>query len=199
MKKAFIILSIWALAFAGCRRSDSPRPDTIPLVKALSADTTGLFRSGGPSGTIVILGAPADVAVTSRLFSQMDAEDNIDGRPVPDQLPDFSGERFIAVIDTLFRPDTTARERVVVQAWTAAKVSSGIAPKLYVLSTDGLSGFDLDTLYKMCGSRIPVIQAPDSLARVKETARLLRRENLYSHRIAYPEVLTTLADVSVVD
>ena len=44
-----------------------------------------------------------------------------------------------------------------------------------------------------------VVQAADSLERVRETARLLRKENLYSHRIAYPEVLTTLADVSVVD
>ena len=198
MKKALFILSILALSLLGCRRNISSRPDTIPLVKSLASDTTGLFHAAGPAGWIVILGAPSDVVETSRLFAAEDAEDNIDARPVPDQLPDFSGERFIAVIDSLFRPDSTARERVVVQAWSAARIAPGIAPKLYVLATDGLSGFDLDTLYKMSGSRISVVQAADSLERVRETARLLPKENLYSHRIAYPEVLTTLADVSVV-
>ena len=132
MKKALFILSILALSLLGCRRNISSRPDTIPLVKSLASDTTGLFHAAGPAGWIVILGAPSDVVETSRLFAAEDAEDNIDARPVPDQLPDFSGERFIAVIDSLFRPDSTARERVVVQAWSAARIAPGIAPKLYV-------------------------------------------------------------------
>lgn len=198
MKKILFISLILLGALLSCRRSVVNRPDTIPLVKSLAADTTIQFKNPGAAGSIAVLGAPDDVSSLVNYLATLDEVDNIDGHGPADSLPDFAGERFLAVMDTLFRTDSTLRRQVIVQAWAAVRGAED-RPKLYIFATPGMSAFDLDTLYKMRGGQIPIIAAEDSLAIGRETSALLRRDNLFTHRIAYPEVQTIVADVPALD
>lgn len=181
------ILGVLALllTFASCNKRPVVVRDTIPYVKQLAADTTGAFRlvrtyrSAGTKGSIAVIGEPEAAARLASFLLAADQVDNIDGRPVPDRLPDFAGESFDILLDLYNAPyvrmagssPDSLREvtvRNVVNAVDTVAFSNALDPrsrltkarsKVFVLANSLLSEygtFDVDTLFKMAG-REPII------------------------------------------
>jgi len=150
----------------------------LDSVKAIAADTAGVFRqivdAGriGARGNIAIIGEPGDGILLARRFQNMDESDNIDGRPVRDSLPDFAGEVFHVLLDEYnapyshflsFEADTLSRSgldslrelavRNAVYAWQdGAKILVFTSP---LQAEYGL--FDVDTLRKMAGASTVIL------------------------------------------
>ena len=178
-----------ALSVFACNRTPVQRPDTVPLVKTLAMDTTLRLNAPDSKGCIAIIGRAADVDSLSLLFTGIDTLDNIDGRRSPDDLLDFAGESFLAIHDES-RDDLSeeaAREHTVYLASRLLREKPERQPKLYVLASEGITPFDLDTLYKMAGLKIDII-TPEDGDLVLETAARLRKNNLYTHNISLPEL-----------
>lgn len=178
-----------ALMLFACKRTPVQRPDTVPLVKTLLADTTLLLAAPDAKGCIAIIGRASEVDSLSLRFTTIDTLDNIDGRELPDALFDFAGESFIAIHDESGSAlsEEAAREHTVYLASRLIRERPEQQPKLYVLASEGLTSFDLDTLYKMAGYRIDIITPGDGDI-VLATAARLRQNNLYTHRISLPEL-----------
>ena len=173
MKRLILAIGIILLMAVSCREPVTTGRDTLESVKAIAADTAGVFsqivRSGqvGAPGSIAIIGEPADGILLSRQFLTQDRLDNIDGREVRDSLPDFSGETFHVVLDdynvpyahflsyqgdTLLRESLDSLRELAVQhalyAWKKnAKIMIFSSP---LQAEYGL--FDVDTLRKMAGA-----------------------------------------------
>ena len=106
------ILTVLALlvAFVSCNEHPVVVRDTIPYVKQLAADTTGIFRlvhtyrTAGTKGSIAVIGEPEAAARLASAFLSADRVDNIDGRSAPDRLPDFAGETFDILMDLYNAP-----------------------------------------------------------------------------------------------
>ena len=178
-----------ALSVFACNRTPLQRPDTVPLVKTLSADTTLMLAAPDAKGCIAIIGRASDVDSLSLRFTTIDTLDNIDGRKVPDALFDFAGESFLAIHDSSGSDlsEEAAREHTVYLASRLIRERPELQPKLYVLASEGVTPFDLDTLYKMAGFRIDIV-TPEDGDIVLATAARLRQNNLYTHRISLPEL-----------
>ena len=92
------ILTVLALlvAFVSCNERPVVVRDTIPYVKQLAADTTGIFRlvhtyrTAGTKGSIAVIGEPEAAARLASAFLNADRVDNIDGHSSQDRLPDFA-------------------------------------------------------------------------------------------------------------
>lgn len=181
MKKAVILVSVAVLALlSSCRTKTLPPRPTIPLVESIVRDTSGLgavvARAGNTkTGSIAIIGEPAQAVTLARLFVNVDAVDNIDGREVRDSLPDFAGEQFDVILDANNAPYghyissgiDSLREAAVqgaMFAWDSTclkstssrqKLSKSRAKILVFCSplhsAHGL--FDVDTLQQLCGGR----------------------------------------------
>ena len=187
MKQIFY-LSLLTLLVLACGKKEAPRQDTIPYVKQLASDTTGVlnllssYRADGTAGSIALIGEPSAVLPLSERFLSVDAVDNIDGKAGEDRLPDFAGETFDVCIDLYNEPydrflaahSDSLREIAVRNAVFAADsicLSGAMQPdshvpknraKVYVLASSLLSAygqFDIDTLFKMAG-KTPVIISP---------------------------------------
>ena len=109
MKKLMILIAV-LLAAVSCHDRSPVVRDTIPYVKQLAVDTVGTFslvkkyRTAGTKGTIALIGEPEECFLLSRAFLTADFVDNIDGKAVPDRLPDFSGETFEVILDDFNAP-----------------------------------------------------------------------------------------------
>lgn len=191
MKK--LVLPIAALlAAVSCNDRAPVVRDTIPYVKQLAVDTAGtfslvkLYRTDGAKGSIAIIGEPEDCLLLSQAFLTVDEVDNIDGKAMPDRLPDFSGETFDVLLDDYNAPylrlvsasPDTLREvavRNVVSVLDTAAYSNASdrssrlrksGSKVFVLASSILSGygrFDIDTLFKMAGREALVLSPAEAL------------------------------------
>lgn len=188
MDKRFLLLAALAVLLSSCRPVPQNRPDTIPFVKQMAADSTGTlemlatYREDGTRGSIAILGEPGPVLRLGERFLTVDAVDNIDGRKAQDRLPDFSGEHFDLMLDLYNAPygrflpgsPDSLREIAVRNALFAADsvcLSDASHPasrlhksraKVLVLASSLLSAhgvFDIDTLFKMAG-KTPILITP---------------------------------------
>ena len=187
MKKLFFSIAVLLLACSCHHGSDVVR-DTIPFVKQIAEDTTGIFslvqqyRTGGTEGSIAIIGETENCLRLAAQFLSSDRVDNIDGRPGADRLPDFAGEVFDVLLDTYNEPflrmavsspdslrETAVRD--VLMALDSVAYANALdqrtrlsknRAKLFVLSSSLLSAygqFDIDTLFKMA-EREPLILSP---------------------------------------
>ena len=176
------------LALVSCRERQIVVRDTIPYVKQIAVDTVDTFelvrtyRTAGTKGSIAVIGEPEDASRLAAVLLVADEVDNIDGKAVPDRLPDFAGETFDILLDLYNAPyvrmaassPDSLREVAVRNAVTAIDTvaySNALDPnsrlsktraKVFVLANSLLSEygkFDIDTLFKMAG-REPVILTP---------------------------------------
>ena len=187
MKKLTVGVAV-LLSFVACHERPVVVRDTIPYVKQLAADTSGTYsllqsyRSAGNRGSIAIIGEPEAALSLAAQFKTVDVVDNIDGKAVPDSLPDFSGESFNVLMDQYNSPymrmatssPDSLREvavRNVVMSVDSVAYSNALdaksrlrksRSKVFVLASSLLTEFglfDIDTLFKMAG-REPIILTP---------------------------------------
>lgn len=170
------------------------------------------FNPENVKGSISIIGAPSDCARISEAFMTCDNFDNINGSRLSDGLPDFAGEIIASIIDvantpysdyidssnTDFLRELTVKE-VLAALDTTTSISqfdhNGITTKLgakvIILASKEMIKFglfDVDTLFKAAGRKIPVIASTDSAKVVAEECfKLFRKNNLFTHDIAYPK------------
>ena len=181
-----VLAFLWVLA--SCQEHPTVVRDTIPYVKQLAVDTTGSFRlihayhTAGTKGSIAVIGEPEVAVQLASVLMKADYVDNIDGRPVPDRLPDFAGESFDILLDEYNAPylrmagssPDSLREVAVhnaVIAVDSVAYSNALDPrsrlaksraKVFVLANSLLAEygqFDIDTLFKMAG-REAIILTP---------------------------------------
>ncbi|MBO4466544.1 MAG: hypothetical protein J5745_00375 [Bacteroidales bacterium] len=187
--KRSVIFAVAVLALlSSCRTNTLPPRPTIALVESIVRDTSGLAnivaRAGNnTSGSIAIIGEPAQAVALSRLFVSVDAVDNVDGREVRDSLPDFAGEQFDVILDANNAPyghymDSgidSLREAAVMGAmfaWDSTCLKSSSSrqklaksrAKILVFCSPlhrahGL--FDVDTLQQLCGGRSRIVTPVD--------------------------------------
>ena len=194
------ILTVLALlvAFASCNERPTVVRDTIPYVKQLAADTTGTFRlvrtyrSAGSKGSIAVIGEPEAAAQLASVLLAADLVDNIDGRAVPDRLPDFAGETFDILMDLYNAPyirlagsspdslrEVAVRNAVIAVDTVAYSNASDprsrlskTRAKVFVLANSLLSEygkFDVDTLFKMAGREAIILTPVEAM--LQEAAR----------------------------
>ena len=186
MKKALFISVLLLSAFTGCRQGVTVQRETIPLVRQVAADSAGTFaivksyQESGSQGSIAVIGEAEEALLLTERFLTSDDVDNIDGMARPDGLPDFSGETFDMLMDRMYEPYAhfvgsdldSLREMTVRYALAAVDTVCLASPfnpdlklrknsaKVLVL-TSSLAAeygrFDVDTLFKMAGKRIAVI------------------------------------------
>ncbi len=219
MKKALSVLtvSIFLLLSFSCSRKIEGVYDTIPYVDAILSDSlSGLKNlagcSGKSSGVIALIGDPRSCLVVGEKLMTSDEFDNIDGRKVPDGLPDFAGETIVTLLDFVNPPyegylETEEgrgllREITVKNALAmldtvcltnpydrASFVSKG-APKLLLLCSPVLYGHgreDVVDLFRRIGCEVPVVCSADTSFSFSEASyRILRDMNIFTHNIAYP-------------
>lgn len=187
MKRLLPIIAVLLAAIA-CRERPVPERDTIPYVKQLASDSTGVFglvrdyRTAGTRGSIALIGEPDDCLLLAAEFLSADNADNIDGKPSQDRLPDFAGESFDVLMDAFNAPylrmaaasPDSLREVAVrctvmaldtvscVNAYDKETHLHKNKAKVIVLASSLLTEhglFDVDTLFKMAG-REPLILSP---------------------------------------
>ena len=203
-----------------CRRSVVEKRPTIPFVRAVLADRTGremavLKRSSEPSvsSDICFIGPSVAAERFSELLRHYDCRDNVDGSHKSDGLPDFAGETLACLVDeSLSVPDSDSgavqflRERTVRDALCALDTTLHISPydveglgvknssKLIVLGSPVITrygGFDVDTLFRSGGCRVPVLSPVElafSSALGGGVRKLMNVGVIYDSRIASDEV-----------
>jgi len=218
-------LKIAALCFAlvsvvSCEAAKVSGVRAISFVENFLTDSSLVRNSalssykGSPKGAVTIIGPAERCFSLSERFLSFDAFDNIDGREVPDQLPDFAGETICSIIDYAnapYEPYINAnntrflREIFVRDVLMSMQSSCAIGPydkdnsmekipsKVVIIASDLFNDygkFDVDTLLSASMKDLPVLVADgpmtDSVT-VAECFKLLRSKNLFSHRVAFPD------------
>ena len=161
-----------------------------------------LVKSHNPAsgeGAIAIFGEREESLLLSEVFLTADRRDNISGKPGSDLLPDFAGEVLTVILDEAEAPyagfiergeEVRLRENAVRGAIFALDTLCCVTPfnpeatapkptsKVIVLSSSlmGEYGlFDVDTLFSLAGTRIPVISPVESMI---EEALAVEKEDL---------------------
>lgn len=199
MKGTFTRMAVLVMVLsvlAACKMGQAPSRPTIPLVERIIGDTQSPeyrylshFDARDSHGDIVLIDAPDRAFALSERLVACDNRENVDGRPQPDQLPDFAGERITVLIDLLYTPydrfvaagnGDALREVTVRAALAAVDTACCLGPfdhenrswkpaaKLVVLSSPYLAAygaFDVDTLFRTTGANVPVLCAPEEMMR----------------------------------
>ena len=202
MKLTFPVLAL-LLALVACNKRQTVVRDTIPYVKQLVVDTTGTFpligsyRSAGTKGSIAVIGEPEAAARLASALLEADEVDNIDGKAVPDRLPDFAGETFDILMDLYNAPylrmaasspdslrEVAVRNAVIAvdtvaysNALDANSRLTKTRAKVFVLSNSLLSEygkFDIDTLFKMAGREALILTPVEAMLQAAEKAGFKR-------------------------
>ncbi len=192
MKTVITFLSIsaavllTALLAGGCRETAGPGRRTVPFVERTISGRgrdwalVSGFNPSDSRGTIALVGSAERNRLLAGRFLTGDDFDNIDGRLVPDELPDFSGERIDIISDLANLPyesflggnedslRTVTVRNLLSALDTALSLGAFDNEKLerkekakVVIFTSPLSAeygaFDIDTLVRTAGKSIPVI------------------------------------------
>lgn len=188
LRRSALPLSLLALLTlsAACRRQVVETRPTIPLVREILADKSGprmqMLRDlqPKPASDITLIGSDFACERLAEQFYFRDLKDNVDARFEEDGLPDFSGETFACIEDSLdYRTFVAAgqteelRRQTVMRVLAALDTVVHISPydleglatkassKMIVLADPFLAeygGFDVDTLLQSTGCGIPVIR-----------------------------------------
>ena len=179
------LLGLLALS-AACQRQVVETRPTIPLVREILADKNGprlqMLRElqPRPSSDIAIIGSEFACDRLAEQFSFRDLQDNVDARFVADGLPDFAGETFACIADSLRYEELLAageteelRRQTLMRVLAALDTVVHISPydldglaskapaKMVVLADPYLTefgGFDVDTLLQTAGCGVPVVR-----------------------------------------
>lgn len=202
IKRFSILLALSAIAVSGCVSRGNEGFRTVKMVERILSDTTSAtFRalsagSGyGSNGTIAVIGAPSDVLPVTEILLSCDVHDNVSGSFRADELPDFSGETIVPVIDAANSPyegyfdkgDKGFFRELNVQnfLWTMDTVAlqspydtlNGVfkqRAKIVVLASTHASAYglqDIDTLRRTASSAVPVFAPVQSMAEYVFTHR----------------------------
>ena len=186
--RAAVPLSLLALLTlsAACRRQVVETRPTIPLVREILADKNGprmrMLRDlqPKPASDITVIGSDFACERLAEQFFFRDLQDNVDARFLSDGLPDFSGETFACIEDSLDYQSYAAagrteelRRQTVMRVLAALDTALHISPydleglsskassKMVILADPFLTeygGFDVDTLLSSTGCSVPVIR-----------------------------------------
>ena len=186
--RAALPLSLFALLTlsSACRRQVVETRPTIPLVREILAEKNGprmqLLRDlqPMPAADISIIGSDFTCERLAEQFYFRDLQDNVDAGLQEDGLPDFAGETFSCIEDSLdYRSFIAAgqpeelRKQTVLRVLAALDTVVHISPydldglatkassKMIVLADPFLAeygGFDVDTLLQSLGCGVPVIR-----------------------------------------
>ena len=191
---AFLSLLVIILSLASCIEVKVPSGDAIPYVARVlgnpsSTEHQALFSADGSdvSGAIAIIGAPEACVRLTEKFLGGDDFDNIDGRKVPDGLPDFAGETFISYMDAANTPyegyaekgnqmmlreiavrnflkalDTLALETPFGDSSSVTKPRAKMVVMASPLLADAKA--DIDTLLHISGRDIPIVWAASEIS-----------------------------------
>ncbi len=181
---ALVLLAVFFLA--GCNETVGTGRPTVPFVEHLMSERgrnwslVSGFNPADPKGSIALIGPEERNLVLAERFVRGDVFDNIDGRRVVDELPDFAGERIdvisdkanlpyeallngnedslrtVTVRNLLFALDTT----VSIGAFDNDRLERKENAKIVVFTSPlsaAYGAFDVDTLMRSAGKSIPVI------------------------------------------
>ena len=183
MRTRFFLLMLLLLPVACNRQVVESRP-TVPLVREILADRSDpraqllRERAAVPQADITIIGSEFACDRLAEDLSFRDRQDNVNASMGSDGLPDFAGETFVCIEDVESYADVLARDgaealrqqtlvRVLAAIDTVAHISPydmeglSVKPtsKIVVLADPYLceyGGFDVDTLFRSTGCRVPV-------------------------------------------
>ena len=188
LSRAALPLSLLALLTlsAACRRQVVETRPTIPLVREILADKTGprmqMLRDlqPKPASDIAVIGSDFACERLAEQFYFRDIQDNVDASLQEDGLPDFAGETFTCIEDSIDyrsfiaagQPEELRRQtvmRVLAALDTVVHISpydldglaSKASSKMIILADPFLAeygGFDVDTLLQSAGCGVPVIR-----------------------------------------
>ncbi|MGN1232518.1 MAG: hypothetical protein ACI4UJ_03605 [Candidatus Cryptobacteroides sp.] len=196
-KRLLILLLALSPTFAeSCMDRGAGDPLSIKYVRDIVADTTSsgydrIRKCGidGVNGSITVFGPSAGTFFLSEKLLTCDNFDNVDGRAIPDGLPDFAGETVAVVSDLANEPyygylrksNSEFLREIAVRSFfdlidTTALVSQydrklgerKAGAKIVVLSSSYLSAFgyyDINSLLKASGRNIHVISPAHSMLR----------------------------------
>lgn len=181
-----LLLSLLLLP-AACRRQAVEVRPTIPLVREILSARSDLraqmLRDAAclPASDIAIIGSELNCDRLAELFLFRDEQDNVDARMHRDGLPDFAGETFACIGDPVpyemllaSRGEEELRRQTVLRVLAALDTVVHISPydldglgakpsaKMVVLADPYLTefgAFDVDTLLRSTGCRVPVVSA----------------------------------------
>lgn len=104
MKRIYFLLVLAALV--SCSRNAGNTRPTIDLVRNIISDTdlpehgmVAYYNAYNSGNSIYIVGSPDACARFRTEFGECDRFDNVDGRRIPDGLPDFAGEVICTIRD----------------------------------------------------------------------------------------------------
>ncbi|MGI5848035.1 MAG: hypothetical protein ACOX5T_08450 [Candidatus Cryptobacteroides sp.] len=212
-----ILLPVAMVAAFSCARRVEGGYASIKLVDDLLVDSLSYLQdlagcSGKASGSIALIGDPFRCLEISELLMTADDFDNVDGRPVPDGLPDFAGETIMPILEfsnpfysgeALPKDSLSFREAAVRSALFALEQSCLVSPydpdstfdksspKALLLCSGDLARFgiaDIQDLFNRLDCRLPILSSPDTAYSFsRECYRLFREKNLFTHLVAYPK------------
>ena len=190
MRYRYFLLLLVLLPVA-CRREVVETRPTIPLVREILAEKSGprmaLLRDRRPQplSDITIIGGEFACDLLAEQLSFRDVRDNVDARRVPDGLPDFAGETFACIEDSRHYAEWVKtgeseelRRQTVLRVLCALDTVVHISPydldglavkpftKMIILADPFLmeyGGFDVDTLFRSSGCKIPVVSPMESM------------------------------------
>ena len=170
---------------AACRRQVAETRPTIPLVREILGAKGSreaqllLAMSPLPASDLTLVGPELDCERLAEHLILRDSQDNVDARTNGDGLPDFAGETFVCIEDTVDYAAILAQQgeealrtqtvrRVLAALDTTVHISpydlEGLATKLsskLVVLTDPFlaeyGGFDVDTLLRSMRCTVPVV------------------------------------------
>ena len=192
-KIAVLLALVPLLALSCREFSSPTRPTIDYVLSLAADSTGGAFSlvaghdPSSKDGAIAIFGEREESLLLSEMFLTADSRDNISGRHGSDLLPDFAGEVFTVILDEAEAPYSgfiergeteKLRENAVRGAIFAIDTLCCVTPfnpeatapkptsKVIVLSSSlmGEYGlFDVDTLFHLAGTRIPVVSPVESM------------------------------------
>lgn len=185
--KRVLTLLLGAVAIS-CTPQVEVSPNAIPYVRQILSDQSGpemavlsASNSINSSDNIFLIGSAERCRALSERFLTSDEHDNVDGKFVPDMLPDFSGENISSIYDGYNSPykkflengtEESLKEISVKNAIMALDTVCHVSPydkvglgykkraKIIVLTSpyNACYGyFDVDTLFRSAGCVVPVI------------------------------------------
>jgi hypothetical protein len=213
--RIFFIAAACMWASSCVKRVETPFV-ALPFVDDLLADSLSTLKtyarlSGKASGTIALIGDPAECLKVSEDFMTSDRFDNVDGHRASDGLPDFAGETIVSILDIynapfdsiIFKRDSVALREISVRdcvyaldtsfSFTPyggrASISKG-SPKVLVICSPLVTECalpDIEDFFSKIGCQIPIISSIDTAFSYSDSLyTLLRKNNMFTHNIAYP-------------
>lgn len=158
------MLSIVSPTFmVSCGNHGAGDPSTIPFVRDILSDTTSTVYEkirksciDGRDGSIAIVGPSEHTLFLADNFMTCDDFDNVNGRCIPDGLPDFAGETFDLICDSANAPYEGYLEQgndVFLKELTVKNFLSSIDTVFHA------SQFDKNTTERKSASKIVILSS----------------------------------------